>query len=69
MSYLVEEKDRLVRTTGRGTDYYGPCEKCGKSVSETFFAVNRIQITRPDGTTFIVEKGGGIYGHLTCVQN
>ena len=43
MSKILERTDRLIRTTGRGSGHYGLCEKCGKPVSETFFAVDRVE--------------------------
>lgn len=57
---------RTVKALGRGSDYFGACERCGRTVSETFKATNGSEISRPDGTTFLI-RDAGVYGHEACV--
>ena len=56
-----------MRTTGHGSDYYGPCDQCGKHVSETYVYQWHREWARPDGTIYLSPLGGGAYGHRECL--
>lgn len=66
MSRIVDTIKNL-RATGRGSDYYGLCEVCKKSVSETFVFEHRNLVRRDDGSTFSRQITGGTYGHRECL--
>lgn len=56
-----------VRATGRGSDYFGACEMCGKSMSETFcFARFRIY-RHGEGFSYLGAPAPGTYAHATCL--
>ena len=59
----------VVRSAGRGSDYYGQCEVCNKSCSEHFVAQKCGVDVRPNGH-FLISRwiGMGIYGHLECLS-
>ena len=66
MSKIVDTIKHL-RTTGRGSDRYGACEVCGKSVSEMFVFEHRNLVQRDDGSIFSHPTTGGTYGHRDCL--
>lgn len=55
-----------IKPLGRGSDYFGACECCGKNASEMFKRVVGREIERADGSTFIFP-GAGTYGHEACL--
>lgn len=57
---------RTVRSTKRGSDFYGVCECCLKSCSEVFATTNRMVFVRDDGEYYL-SNGGASYGHLECL--
>lgn len=53
-----------VKATGRGSDYYGPCDCCGgKNVSETFKVKTWIEYR---GKRY--KENSEAYGHQTCIE-
>jgi hypothetical protein len=61
----------FVKSTGRGSDWYGNCECCGKHVSEVFHTTAEQEYIDPD--TMAVGLTGykmphGKWGHLNCVN-
>lgn len=55
-----------IRTTGRGSDYYGPCEVCGKTCSEHHVHTKRHVFVREDGLRYLNSVGAGMFGHKDC---
>ena len=55
-----------IRTTGRGTDHYGPCEICGQTCSETHVHTHARVWQRQDGLLYL-SRGPGMYGHRNCL--
>ncbi|AXF76089.1 hypothetical protein AV903_12295 [Erwinia tracheiphila] len=51
---------------GRGSDYFGPCEVCGKHVSETFVARVKREWKRENGELYY-GCAPSLYGHEKCV--
>jgi len=56
-----------LRNTGRGSDFYGVCDQCGKHVSETWVMQTKTLWKREDGTIYSSAEGGGAYGHRECL--
>ena len=58
-------------STGHGSDYYGSCEICKKSVSETFVGqTHTVYTKRHDGQTirYLSRSSPGLFGHRACVE-
>ena len=68
MGQSTEYTVYTVRSTKRGSDYYGACEFCGNECSEHFVATNRRVWVRDDGQHYL-DSGisGGTYGHMDCL--
>lgn len=58
-----------VRSTHRGSDYYGNCELCRKACAEHFVATRRRVWVRSNGQRYLDHGGGGTYGHLDCLTS
>jgi hypothetical protein len=58
-----------IRSTGRGSDYYGKCEVCGKHMSECFFRVHHREYRREDGSLYYSPASAGAFGHKDCLQS
>ena len=58
---------KVLRSTGRGSDYFGACECCKKPVSEAFVMERRRVFRRSDNSTYDSPVGGGLYGHKDCL--
>ena len=58
---------KVLRATGRGSDYFGSCECCKKPVSEVFVMERRRVFRRSDNSTYDSPVGGGLYGHKDCL--
>jgi hypothetical protein len=54
-----------VRFPGRGSDYFGPCEVCGKSMSETA-VFRRCNLYAGDGFLYLAATSPGLYAHMSC---
>lgn len=60
-----------IHATGHGSDYYGLCEICKKSVSETFVGQTHTVYTKPhDGQTiyYLSRSSPSLFGHRACVE-
>ncbi len=57
-----------LRPARRGGDQLGPCEECGKSMSDVFVAQKHREYRRANGELYTGPIGGGIYGHAACLQ-
>lgn len=61
----------FVKSTGRGSDWYGNCECCGKHVSEFFHTTVMQEYVDPDTMTVGLtgyKMPRGKWGHLNCVS-
>jgi hypothetical protein len=58
---------RTIRSTGRGSDYFGTCDQCGKHMSECHVSQVQREYRRDDGTTYTGPVTGGAYGHRECL--
>lgn len=58
---------KVLRTTGRGSDFYGTCDQRGKNMSEAFVFQSRRVFERDDGSTYEGPADGGAYGHKDCL--
>lgn len=56
-----------IRNTGRGSDYLGLCEICGKHAPEIFVG-QRARIYVKDDVFYVSPTGGGLYGHESCIN-
>jgi len=52
-----------LRATGRGSDYYGPCEYCRQHVSETF-----VLMSAYENKGKLLSPNPNAYGHQTCIE-
>ena len=57
-----------LRGTGRGSDYFGNCDQCGKHMSECFVRQHQQEYRRADGTLYYSPLYGGAYGHQACLE-
>ena len=60
-----------IHATGHGSYLYGPCECCGKSVSETYVSqAHTVFAKRHDGQTilYLSRSSPGLFGHRACVE-
>ena len=58
-----KEYRRRIITTGKGFDWYGACERCGKYCHEHY----KTQI-QPANTIFPQNWTNGAYGHKSCLE-
>lgn len=54
-----------IRTTGKGSDYLGPCERCGKHMTEAFALMTEREA--PDGR--LLNRNASSYGHEQCLRS
>ncbi|MGE8063888.1 hypothetical protein [Pseudomonas sp. NPDC089569] len=59
---------KTIRPANRGGDQLGPCEECGKPMSEAFVAHTKRVYKRDNGEAYTGELTGGIYGHASCLE-
>ena len=61
---------RKVRPTGKGSDFFGLCEVCGKHVSEFFLSEICEVMVKQCGERYLSSGGRhSIYSHEKCVIN
>lgn len=58
-----------VRWPGRGSDYFGPCERCGKPMAETAIFETHVLGVDADGDIYLGPPSGGTYAHMSCVSH
>lgn len=57
---------RRIEGTGRGSDYWGGCERCGKPMSEAFKYVFGHEYRRESGELY--DNAHAVsYGHRDCL--
>lgn len=66
MEYEIDHVKKL-RTTGRGSDFYGVCEICKKNASEVFVMEKRRIFRTNQNKIQTSPIGGGMYGHKDCL--
>ena len=58
---------RRIQGTGRGSEYYGGCDCCGKSMSEAFKLLRGQEYRRKDGELY--DNAFAVsYGHRDCLM-
>jgi len=57
-----------IRGTGKGSEYWGTCDQCGKKMSEGFVRQYRRVWIRPDGTRILDHGHSGPFGHKECLE-
>ena len=57
-----------IRPAIRGGDQLGPCEECGKPMSEAFIAQTMRVYKRANGEAYTSPLTGGTYGHTSCLE-
>ena len=67
MGTATDEYIATIRSTGRGGDYFGTCDQCGKSCSEHFVRDVRRVYVRENGVRYLSGASGGTYGHKECL--
>ena len=66
MGKLTGREIRRIVGTGRGSDYFGMCERCGKPMSETFKLENGKEYVRENGELY--DNAHPVsYGHRECL--
>lgn len=58
---------KVIRATGRGSDYLGPCEICSTNMPEAYAARYGRERKRANGEVYIDKSGGSTYGHRECL--
>ncbi|WP_227525404.1 hypothetical protein, partial [Klebsiella pneumoniae] len=58
---------KVIRTTGRSSDYLGPCEICSENMSESYAARYGRERLKENGVVYIDKSGGSTYGHKECL--
>lgn len=56
-----------IKPLGLGSDYFGPCECCGKRMSEAFKLTRTTHVVTSYGKAVAI-KDPGLYGHEECVS-
>ena len=66
MGIQTQIRVETVRFPGRGSDYFGPCEVCGKGMAETaVFETHRLYLDG-DGDLYLGCTSAGKYAHVGC---
>ena len=55
-----------VKLTGRGSDYFGACEVCGRHMSETALFVRYKIFQHDEGFFYLAAPNGGTFAHMGC---
>lgn len=55
-----------IRALGRGSEYFGPCERCGKKASEMFKFDTLAEWKRENGELYYFPIDAGTYAHESC---
>lgn len=66
MGKLTGRTIRAIVGTGRGSDYYGRCERCGKPASEIFKLITGPEYVRDNGETYSTTHAVS-HGHKECI--
>lgn len=59
---------KVIRATGLGSDYLGPCEICQRNTPESYSARYGRERLRENGSTYIDRSGSRTYGHKKCLM-
>jgi len=60
---------RETKSTGRGSDYFGNCEICGKHMSECFISrLSRERKRASDGSLYLDKSQPVIFAHEICIS-
>lgn len=67
MGIATNEQVKTIRATGRGSDFFGNCDQCGKPCSDHHVLQTKRVYVRPDGLRYLSGGTGGAYGHRECL--
>lgn len=59
---------RITKSTGRSSDYFGPCEVCKKHMSEVFRSCLCREWRRDNGEIYYGKESPAIYAHEQCIN-
>lgn len=59
---------KTIRPASRNGDQLGPCEECGKPMSEAFIAQTMRVYKLDNGEAYTGALTGGTYGHASCLE-
>lgn len=59
---------KTIRPACRSGDQLGPCEECGKPMSDAFIAQAMRVYKRDNGEAYTGAFTGGTYGHASCLE-
>lgn len=59
---------RITKSTGRSSDYFGPCEICKKHMSEAFRSSLSREWKRDNGEIYYGNESPAIYAHEQCIK-
>ena len=60
---------QTVRFPGRGSDYFGACEVCGKHMAEAAVFERHWLYVDGDGDLYLSGTSAGTYAHVGCKLN
>ena len=60
---------RHTKSTGRSSDFFGPCELCGKHMSEAFRTRKAREWQRENGELYYGHDSAVMYAHEKCILN
>lgn len=67
MGKFTGEEVATIRATGRGSDYFGNCDECGKHASEVYVHQQHRVYVKEGGLRYLSPIGGGTHGHNGCL--
>lgn len=67
MGKLTGNVVRVTKGTGYGSDHYGPCELCGKHMSEAFTSRMAREWVRDDGSLYLDHASPKVFAHEACI--
>lgn len=71
LKFTERKNDKFrIRSTGHGSDHYGPCEVCGKHMSTAFILNHQMRYEDEElGSTFTHHGSIGMkFGHEECLK-
>lgn len=67
-SKLTGRKLRTTKSTGGSSERFGPCEICGKYMSECFLSRVGNERQREDGSIYADHSGPTVFAHDACIN-
>lgn len=67
-SKLTGRRLRITKSTRGSSERLGPCEICGKHMSECFLSRVGYERLREDGSTYVDYSGSMVFAHEACID-